>query len=692
MIYLAFRWWKGGFPKFPFTNNHEANLDYFLSVFSEIWEEWEEMYNELKTWKENTDLSLEEWKNGVIDSIANWELEFQRVINEWKTETETDISEWENDVIEDIEAWKQDFIDDYENIESRVESIVSDTEDMIENLAPPFSSSDNYSIDDYAVYNGNLYRFINNHSGAWNASDVVRSTATSDIKYNKYLSLRHLTSGEVSEISDFVTMPKGVYFSMKGGEISSIDSYFSDKLVSGTTYIVLSYRYGDVLNTGIVEIFGASWEKHFTGYVIANSTSVRWYNLNYSEQIAEVSQDVDTLEENTNTNIEYILDHALTRLNIEEISNLTSLANMKKGVYFTANRDRILELEPNFPFELRNVSYMIICWRYSDNSEKGGIIEIFNGSMRHHYVGYITAAGTAITWYNVNEKNELYVLSFGSSFEYSTLGYFPAIFNEISPNTHLIFGLCYISGGGIQDHLTYWNNNTKYSVYSEYDSDKKTFTNYSNTYTGKQAFARQKWDFILIHEKVANNTDFTTISNFIDTLSLYSTFPLSFVYNMVQANGKNGTFDSSYTGTGKENSDEMYSRMATYAQTILNTSPQISDVIPCGTAVQNARTTSLSSLGVYGDLCIDSASHLQNGIPCMIPAYCAAYKLLELSNSKSKIFSVPLSPTDSWLDTYNLQTKTSHGSCVGVTDNNKLLAQKCALMAIKKPFEITDLS
>ena len=83
---------------------------------------------------------------------------------------------------------------------------------------------------------------------------------------------------------------------------------------------------------------------------------------------------------------------------------------------------------------------------------------------------------------------------------------------------------------------------------------------------------------------------------------------------------------------------------------------------------------------------------MQNGIAPLIPAYAAAYKICEWLSLKPKMFGMQLNPTDDWLVSYNLYTRTLHGSCMSVTDSNKIIAQKCAMMAVKHPYEISDMS
>jgi hypothetical protein len=58
---------------------------------------------------------------------------------------------------------------------------------------------------------------------------------------------------------------------------------------------------------------------------------------------------------------------------------------------------------------------------------------------------------------------------------------------------------------------------------------------------------------------------------------------------------------------------------------------------------------------------------------------------------KQRMYCQRVTPNASWLTAYNPPSSV-HGSCVGVSEANKLIAQKCAMMAIKHPFEITDCS
>lgn len=220
---MAFRWWRGGFPKFPYTNFHEANLDYFLSIFSEIWREWEDLYTTLTEWKNDTDVDIQTWKDGVSDAIAAWELDFQNTMDVWKVQTGIDISSWESGVISDLNEWKEQFITAYESLAESVGDIVDPVIDMVENLAEPFLTTKNYNKFDYAIYDGELYKFTVNHSaGAWNADEVVKITLSDSVKnINKSLDYADLENYAIK--TQFYAVAAG--WTKYGANVNSLGYY-----------------------------------------------------------------------------------------------------------------------------------------------------------------------------------------------------------------------------------------------------------------------------------------------------------------------------------------------------------------------------------------------------------------------------------------------------------------------------------
>lgn len=294
---------------------------------------------------------------------------------------------------------------------------------------------------------------------------------------------------------------------------------------------------------------------------------------------------------------------------------------------------------------------------------------------------------------SVPNTEELKILVFGNSFSYSTLSYVPSLIEEIIPQLNVTFGILYSSGMDFAGHITKWNNDGAYSTYNEYRTKDQKWNKFTDEITARNALDRVRWDCIILQQSVEHLDDFDNLEVFADLLNGYLSFPVKYLYNMGQARGADGDtwLPSHYTGsTMGERSNKHFADIADYAERAL-AGCIISEVVPSATAVQNARTTSLSQYGESGNLCKDNLSHLQNGIGILTAGYAAAYKILEVTGQYGKIYGAQLSPTDTWVTGTNVPS-TMHGSCVGISTANMLLGMKCAMMAIKNPFEITDCS
>lgn len=326
-------------------------------------------------------------------------------------------------------------------------------------------------------------------------------------------------------------------------------------------------------------------------------------------------------------------------------------------------------------------------------------------------VGILTAPPDSVLSDLIERRNTIKILAIGNSFTYSTLGYVPEILKIVAPNIDLTFGIIYDSGFAIDQHVDYFNNDTAHTEVDIYTSSTGKFTRHISSLTTKQVLSGWKWDYIVLQEKpnrvyntVENVTEVsgqpgtyhTRLVQFCDLIAEYVSglddpYSFSFLYNISQAYGANDPDLSVYSGANnEEKSDNMALMHGQFAEMLMTETPYMAyilDVLPTGTAVQNARQISaFKALGEDGYLCVDTMSHLQSGIGVLIAGYAAAYKLLELIGEPVKTFSVPFYPTDAWqLDYYG---RSLHGNCVGISTSNCLTGQKCAVSAIKYPYEI----
>lgn len=228
--------WK----KFPYTNFHDLNLDYFINKFDEIFSEWADLYNTMNTWKDETDTGLEEWKTSVENGIIRRELELRAELNEWKAQTETDISSWETATLNALNAWKtattavfEQIRDDaagnaesarqwahgaYENAERAYEykEAAEDAAESIEASAEQIQTNKD-NINDLITVIGNVPMLFNGYisAGKWVIADSPRSiiipvsggenlsiTANSS-RYTYYAGLTQFDNPQNDDIPDF---------------------------------------------------------------------------------------------------------------------------------------------------------------------------------------------------------------------------------------------------------------------------------------------------------------------------------------------------------------------------------------------------------------------------------------------------------------------------------------------------------
>jgi hypothetical protein len=108
-------------------------------------------------------------------------------------------------------------------------------------------------------------------------------------------------------------------------------------------------------------------------------------------------------------------------------------------------------------------------------------------------------------------------------------------------------------------------------------------------------------------------------------------------------------------------------------------------IIPCGTAIQNARYTIVDKHGDFGHLSYDG-DHLQEGLPCLLEAYVAAQFFCNLYGLGSTVSSCTIETSQEWVDSKHIPGK--HGSAINGTREEYDICKRCALAAIEHPYEI----
>ena len=272
--------------------------------------------------------------------------------------------------------------------------------------------------------------------------------------------------------------------------------------------------------------------------------------------------------------------------------------------------------------------------------------------------------------------DQLSILLVGNSYTLDEFSYVPALLREAMPDVRFNFCMLYHGSGSLADHVTHMTEDTPYSYAYEYTDADRAWKSSANVKLS-DVIGKYRYDIVVFNEASAVTAfanSKANIKTLIDGYAGMLDHPVSFMWQM------------SHVKYGANT----YAQKAAMAQDALAESG-ICDVFVSGTAVENACTTGLDSLGAAGHMRYDSSEHLQEGIPCLVAAYANFLKLCELlDRKKTGVYGSQLRPTQEW--TLAQSTPQRHGDSVGVSDANCLMAAKCAVAAIKNPFEITDCS
>ena len=272
----------------------------------------------------------------------------------------------------------------------------------------------------------------------------------------------------------------------------------------------------------------------------------------------------------------------------------------------------------------------------------------------------------------------LRVLMIGNSYTNDCSAYSPLLIEELSKTTAITLGTTYYSGATIAQYNDWFDNDSAVLTYYKYNAISGRYDTAQTDRTLKQCLANEPWDIIV----------FQQASNLQGTWSSYATL---------------GELISKVLGyhASVHNNPVMFGFMFPQLRYSIIDTVTFADVLncvnnvmlnypvsfwfPCGTAVENARATSLDSLGDAGHLCYDTLGwHLQAGLPSLIPSYVTALKLLEIAGEPwHGILVDKIRPTAEWISAIN--SPGENGTSTGVSYQNCLLAQKCAIAAMKYP-------
>ena len=274
----------------------------------------------------------------------------------------------------------------------------------------------------------------------------------------------------------------------------------------------------------------------------------------------------------------------------------------------------------------------------------------------------------------------LRVLSIGNSFALDAFSYMPFVMDAVAPQVYLKLGITYIGYGALDDYVHATENDTTLCrYYWSYGAQPWTCTNK----TMQEALDEQDWDVIVLQQNSNLSRDYGTyqpyLNQLIEWLDGHATYDHEYAW-LITPSYPEGLFrlppDTS--------SVQMFERIIESVRCVQR-DMGIKMLLPCGTAIQNARTTPLDSLGNH----LFSHLHLQDGIPCLIETYTAAAALLARYGLGDNMW------TDAtWIDAAWLRKKNVYetNEPLGTSEENRALAKRCAQEALANPLQITTIT
>lgn len=279
-------------------------------------------------------------------------------------------------------------------------------------------------------------------------------------------------------------------------------------------------------------------------------------------------------------------------------------------------------------------------------------------------------------------KGRLKVLVIGNSFSRDAFDYLPPICQCIG--IELTIGMLYIPGCTVQTHVNNWNNGAAAYEYDKHTGDKWTTV---RGYSIRQGLTDEWWDIVVTHQESSRSGKYETIKPYIDIMTgrVRQAYPKAkTAWMMTPAWGIDNNYGGSYTSQ-----QDMYDSIVRTCKTIMD-SHDMDILIPNGTAIQNARQTTLQQYG--SDLFASAGDrHLEDGIGRLTAAYSC---FLSLAAPLCR-----LTPILDFLPKYGTNVNNSSGdsnyypqtsSFAEVTADMAILGLRCAISANGDPYVVSD--
>lgn len=296
-----------------------------------------------------------------------------------------------------------------------------------------------------------------------------------------------------------------------------------------------------------------------------------------------------------------------------------------------------------------------------------------------------------------NKPDTLNVIIIGNSFACDAYFYVPFIMRNVAPKLKVTMHIFNQSGATLGDQWSLLSENKKYHSYHVYNGSGVWWSSRTNEFSVADILKsnRNSINLVLLQQGSAESANQQSYQPYVNDIvhalkdSIGSHVEVGFLLTPAYPQD---SWWLTTLGSNGLTSNEMYELTAKAIRKTLDTS-DVNFIIPAGTAIQNARTTALDSIGKwqYHHLSCDGM-HLQDGAPCLIEGYMVSQALLQHMHRSETIWdekkTLPI--TKEWLET--IGAREVGLPVQGMEPSNIELVKRSVRAALKTPFSITDCS
>lgn len=268
------------------------------------------------------------------------------------------------------------------------------------------------------------------------------------------------------------------------------------------------------------------------------------------------------------------------------------------------------------------------------------------------------------------DEKAIKILTIGNSFSQDIDYYLYDIAK--SANVDVIVGNLYNSGCSFERHWSYASKNEGAYSYYKWKSGKLTKVEYS---TMKRAILDEDWDYITFQQSSAHSGLYDTYQPHLNKLVSYvkgnaKNEDVKFALNMTWAYSSQSTNDGFFNYN--YNQETMYKSIVN-SYKYASQESKIKLVVPCGTAIQNARTD--KSLKAVGKELTSDGYHLNSGLGRYIAGLTMFYSIVKEENLDLDLINDVKFVPDS----------------KDITEKLVNLAKKSAVSAVQSPYAVKSI-